>query len=209
MRASSVTGQLPAWPPAWDWAWWRLPGTLRAYIGAVPALALVLITAAAVATPWRPGEEVKFLLLLSCGAVSVVATPRFVYLQSGLMRDFLTAWVLPVAILLPPVYAMVIPAPLLALTQWRVHRGVVYRRVFSGAAIGLAYGAASVVFHAIPPSFAGTAPEGGRHALTWIAAVVVAEVTGLLLHKFLIVGAVKLSDPTARVAEVMLDREAR
>ena len=60
------------------------------------------------------------------------------------MRDFLTVWVLPVAILLPPFYAMVTPIPLLVLTQWRVHRGVVYRRVFTGAAIGLAYGAASL-----------------------------------------------------------------
>ena len=81
-----------------------------------------------------------FLVLLGCGAISVVATPRIAYLQAGLVRDFLTVWVLPVAILLPPVYAMVTPAPLLILTQWRVHRGVVYRRVFTGAAIGLAYG---------------------------------------------------------------------
>ena len=72
--------------------------------------------------------------------ISVVATPRIAYLQAGLVRDFLTVWVLPVAILLPPPYAMVTPVPLLILTQWRVHRGVVYRRVFTGAAIGLAYG---------------------------------------------------------------------
>ena len=52
----------------------------------------------------------KFLLLLGCGAISVVATPRIAHLQAGVMRDFLTAWVLPVAILLPPVYAMVIPS---------------------------------------------------------------------------------------------------
>ena len=56
-------------------------------------------------------------------------------------RDFLTAWVLPVAILLlPPVYAMLTPIPLQVLTQWRVHRGVVYRRVFTAGAISLTYG---------------------------------------------------------------------
>ena len=69
-----------------------------------------------------------------------MATPRIAYGQAGMVRDFLTVWVLPVAILLPPVYAMVTPVPLLMLTQWRVHRGMVYRRVFTGAAIGLAYG---------------------------------------------------------------------
>ena len=78
------------------------------------------------------------------------------------MRDFLTAWVLPVAILLPPVYAMVTPIPLLVLTQWRIHRGVVYRRVFTAAAIGLAYGAASLVFHAFPRPSPGAPPAPAR-----------------------------------------------
>ena len=53
-------------------------------------------------------------------------------------RDFLTVWVLPVAILLPPVYAMLTPIPLQVLTQLRVYRGVVYRRVFTVAAIACA-----------------------------------------------------------------------
>ncbi len=211
MRASSVTAS-SAWLAAGlsvrDWAWWRLPGLVRAYIGAVPVAALALVAVAASATSWRPGDLVRFLLLLSCGAVSVVVTPRVAYLESGLVRDFLTAWVLPVAILLPPVYAMVIPAPLLVLTQWRVHRGAVYRRVFTGAAIGLAYGAASLVFRAIPASFAGTALGTGTHALTWTAAVAAAELTGWFGHNALIVVAVKLSDPTARVAGIALNREA-
>jgi diguanylate cyclase (GGDEF)-like protein len=212
MRASSVTAspavRLAAGLSVRDWAWWRLPGLVRAYIGAVPVAALALTALAASATSWVPGDLVRFLLLLSCGAVSVVVTPRVAYLESGLVRDFLTAWVLPVAILLPPVYAMVIPAPLLVLTQWRVHRGAVYRRVFTGAAIGLAYGAASLVFRAIPASFAGTTLGTGTHPLTWMAAVAAAELTGWFGHNALIVVAVKLSDPTARVAGIALNREA-
>ena len=99
----------------------------------------------------------KFLLLLGCGLISVAATPRTAYVQGTLTRDFITAWVLPVAILLPPVYAMVTPIPLLVLTQWRIHKGVIFRRVFTAAAMGLAYGAASLVFHAFPASIAGPA----------------------------------------------------
>lgn len=212
MRASSVTarlaGHLAAGLSVRDWAWWRLPGALRAYVAAVPAAGLVLAAAAAAATSWPSADLVRFGLLLSCGSVSVVATQRIAYLQSGLVRDFLSAWVLPVAVLLPPVYAMVIPAPLLVLTQWRVHRGAVHRRVFTAATIGLAYGAASLVFHAIPPSLAGSTPGTGMHVLTWIAAVAVAEVTGWLLHNVLIVTAARLSDPAARVADVALNREA-
>ena len=137
-----------------DWDWWRLPRLLRAYVAVVPRPRSRV-------SPWpRPGRHgvsatLTFLLLLGCGLISVGATARVAHLQSGMVRDFLTVWVLPVAILLPPFYAMVAPIPLLAVTQWRVHRGVVYRRVFTGGAIGLAYGAASLSFHAIPSSFAG------------------------------------------------------
>jgi diguanylate cyclase (GGDEF)-like protein len=212
MRASSVTassaGRLAAGLSVRDWAWWRLPGLVRAYVGAVPVVALALVALAASATSWPPGDLARFGLLLSCGAISVVVTPRVAFLESGLVRDFLTAWVLPVAILLPPVYAMVIPAPLLVLTQWRVHRGAIYRRVFTGAAIGLAYGAASLVFRAIPASFAGSALGTGTHPLTWVVAVAAAELTGWFGHNALIVIAVKLSDPAARVADIALNREA-
>ena len=209
MRASFITGRLPAGLLVRDWAWWRLPGLLRAYVGAVSAVALALTAVAAASTSWSPDDLVKFLLLLGCGATSVVATQRVAYQQGGgLMRDFLTAWVLPVAILLPPVYAMVTPAPLLVLTQWRVHRGAVYRRVFTAAAIGLAYGAASLAFRAIPASFAGSSPGTGRHALTWTAAVAACEIAGWLIHISLIVTAVKLFDPSARLRDIALNREA-
>ena len=102
MEASSVTRRLLAGAMVRDWAWWRLPWLLRCYVGAVPLAMLVLTGYAASQTSWQSGDLVKFLVLLGCGVISVVATPRIAYLQSGLVRDFLTVWVLPVAILLPP-----------------------------------------------------------------------------------------------------------
>jgi diguanylate cyclase (GGDEF)-like protein len=208
MRASSVTRRLCAGVNVREWAWWRLPAWPRVFVGAVPLTALVAIGLAASQTSWRAADLAKFGLLLSCGMISVVATLRIAYGQGAMVRDFLTVWVLPVAILLPPFYAMVIPIPLLLLTQWRVHRGVVYRRVFTGAAIGLAYGAASLVFHAIPARMAGGALGGGGHALTWTAAVAGCEVIGWLGNTGLLVIAVKLSDRTARLADLELNREA-
>jgi diguanylate cyclase (GGDEF)-like protein len=208
MEASSATRRLRAVVMVRDWAWWRLPWPLRCYVGSVPLAALAAIGYMLPRTPWSAGDLVKFLVLLGCGAISVVATSRIAYLQAGLVRDFLTVWVLPVAILLPPVYAMVTPAPLLILTQWRVHRGVIYRRVFTAAAIGLAYGAGSIAFRALPASFAGPAIGTGAHALTWTAGVAMCEVIGWLGHHFLLVSAVKLSDPAARVALLELNREA-
>ena len=109
----------------------------------VPLVALGLACYAGSQTVWRTSDLARFLLLLGCGMVSVAATPRTAYIPGGMTRDFLTVWVLPVAILLPPVYAMLTPIPLQVLTQLRVHRGVIYRRVFTVAAIAIAYGAAS------------------------------------------------------------------
>ena len=171
-------------------------------------MALALALYAASRTTWQAAELWKFLLLLACGLISVAATPRAVYLHGGMTRDFITVWVLPIAILLPPVYAMITPIPLYLLTQWWVFRGVVYRRVFTVAAMGLCYGAASLVFRAFPDSFAGPAIGTGVHALTWTLAVAVCEVVGGRGHNVLIAIAIKLTDPAVRLRELELNREA-
>ena len=208
MEASSVTRRPLRYAVVRDWAWWQLPSLLRAYVGAVPFTAFVMIVFAASQTTWTAPDLLKFLLLLVCGMVSVAATPRVAYLKAGVTRDFLTAWVLPVAILLPPVYAMLTPIPLQVLTQWRVHKGVVYRRVFTAGAISLTYGAASLLFRQFPDSFAGSSIGSGTHAITWVLAVAVCELIGGFGHKFLIMAAIKLSEPAVRLAELLLNREA-
>ena len=208
MEASSVTRRLLASADVRNWAWWQLPWLLRVYVGSVPVIAIVLIGYAASQTAWSLADLEKFLLLLGCGLISVAATPRTAYTQGALVRDFITVWVLPVAVLLPPVYAMVAPIPLLVLTQWRIHRGVIYRRAFTATAMGLAYGLASVVFHAVPASVAGPSIGTGIHVLTWTLMVAACEILGGRGHNALIVLAVKLSDPTIKLAEQELSREA-
>ncbi len=208
MEASSITRRVVAWADFRNWAWWQLPWPLRSYVGLVPVTAFALIGYAASQTTWHSGDLVKFLLLLGCGLISVAATPRIAYTQGALVRDFITVWVLPVAILLPPVYAMVAPIPLLAMTQWVIHRGVVHRRVFTACAMGLAYGAASVVFRAFPASLAGPSLGRGSHVLTWTLVVAICEILGGRGHNALIVLAVKISDPTIRLADQELSREA-
>ncbi len=208
MEASSVTRRPFGYAVVRDWAWWQLPPVLRSYVGAVPVVAFVMIVFAASRTIWTAPDLLEFLLLLACGVVSVAATPRVAYVTPGVTRDFLTAWVLPVAILLPPVYAMLTPIPLQVLTQWRVHKGVVYRRVFTAGAISLTYGAASLLFRQFPDSFAGGSIGSGAHAITWVLAVAICELVGGFGHKFLIMAAIKLSDPSVKLPELALNREA-
>jgi diguanylate cyclase (GGDEF)-like protein len=208
MKASSLTRRLLPRAAVRDWAWWRLGWLLKGYVGAVTLAYVVLTCFAASQTTWTGSDLWKFALLLGCGLVSVAATPRVAYLQGGMTRDFITVWVLPIAILLPPFYAMVTPIPLYVLTQFWVFRGIVYRRVFTVGAIGLCYGAASLVFRAFPASFAGPAIGTGVHALTWAVAVAISEQVGRRGHQALIIGGIKLSNPTARLAEQELNREA-
>ncbi|MFY9930412.1 MAG: GGDEF domain-containing protein [Streptosporangiaceae bacterium] len=208
MKASSIARRLQARAVIRDWAWWQLDWPLRCYIGVVPAVGVGLACYAAAQTTWHAADLWKFLLLLTCGLVSVSVTPRIAYAPGMMTRDFIAVWMLPVAILLPPVYAMVTPIPLVILTQMHVFRGVVYRRVFTVAAMGLCYGAASLVFRAFPASFAGHSIGTGLHALTFTLAVAICEVVGGRGHHLLIVGGIKLSDPTVRLAELELNREA-
>jgi len=208
MEASSATRRLLARAGFRNWAWWQLPGVLRVYVAIVSATAFALTIFAATQTSWRVTDLGKFGLLLGAGLISVAATSRIAYVKGGMTRDFITVWVLPIAILLPPIYAMAAPLPLYALTQMRVHRGVIYRWVFTVAAIALGYGGASLLFRAFPASFAGGAIGGGLHALTWALAVASCEIVGGRGHNGLILAAVKLSDPTVSLADLELNREA-
>ena len=207
MNASSVTRGLLARAAFWTWAWWKLPVVLRCYVGVLPVAAVALAGFTASQTSWHVSDLETFLLLLGCGLASVAATPRIAYLQGGMTRDFITVWVLPVAIVLPPVFAVVTPIPLLMLTQWRVHKGVLYRRVFTAAAMGLAYGAASLVFRQFPASFAGPTIGTGVHAVTWTVAVLICEIVGGRGHGVLIMAAVKLSDPSVKLTKQLLTKE--
>jgi diguanylate cyclase (GGDEF)-like protein len=64
------------------------------------------------------------------------------------------------------------------------------------------------VFRAFPASFAGGSIGTGLHALTWAVAVALAEQVGRRGHQALIVGGIKLTDPTVRFADLEFNREA-
>lgn len=208
MQASSLTSSPRMGGTARDWPWWRLPPRLRWFVATPPVLALAAICFEATRTQWQGSDLVKFSLLMSCGMISVASTPRIMYSYPGVVRDFSSVWVLPTAIVLPPLYAALMPIPMYAIAHWCVHRGVLHRTVFTAASISLTYASASWVFRSFPPSIAGSAVGSGWHALTWAAAAVAAGLVGSRGHHFLIVSAVKLSDPAVRIRDIELSRQA-
>jgi diguanylate cyclase (GGDEF)-like protein len=168
----------------------------------------VLIGVTATFTNWSVSDLVTFLILMCCGMVSAAFTPRMMYKFPGLTRDFSTVWVIPIAILLPPVYAMLAPIAFFATLHVCVHRGVPHRTVFTAASVSLPYAAVSEMFRWFPASFAGPHVGTGFHALTWALAVAGCEALAGRWQHFLIVGAVKLSDPKVRMREMDLSWQA-
>ena len=187
---------------------WDLREPLRSYVVAVPVLYVAALTFASLNMTWRIRPALVFLALVACGVAATEATRGVREPQGTMSRDLQSVWYLAIAITLPPFYALAAPIPLAIHKLWRTPRMLIYRRVFSHAAIGLAYGLASVVFHAVPETIAGPAPGDGLHALSWVGVVAACGMLGVVINGGSVLVAIRLSDPDARVRDLIGSRES-
>jgi diguanylate cyclase (GGDEF)-like protein len=157
---------------------------------------------------WEPLGTLSYLALLGCGIIAIESTRSVKEVKGTVGRDLQTVWYLAIAISLPPAYAFLAPIPLTAYRLWRVRRVFAYRRVFSNATISLAYGTASVVFHAIPANLAGQTPGASLHVITWTALAACCGALAWLINNGLILGAITLADPEARIRDLFGNRQA-
>jgi len=191
-----------------DWPLWQLPGRLQVLVVGVVTAYCAAVCAGVAVTRFEAGQLWLFGLVLVCGAVSVELTRRAGE-PGGVDRDVYAIWDLPAALLLPPVYVMLVPIPRMLLTQARIRQTVLHRRAYTAAAVGLAYGAASVVFHAAAPSLGVGAGTGtGAPALLWMMLVAGCGLLRLVLNDGLIVAAVKGMAPQTRVLSEFTRAEA-
>ncbi len=193
-----------------DWAIWRLPRWLIAFLLAVVVADLAAIAVAAAVTTITPGNLALFGLLLGCTAVAVELS-RKTGEQGGMMKDVHGVWELPVAILLPPLYALIVPIARVALTQLRVRHAPPHRRVFTAAAVGLSYGAASLTFHGLAGAVgvkAAAVPGTLGHDTVWTLLVVLSALIKLVLNKAMIMTAIKGTSPSASLRQTQLTRES-
>ena len=188
------------------WPFWELPRRVVIFISAVTAIYVTVIGFAVATTP------LVLLDLLLCGALmlctaATVELTRRAGENAGVIRDVYAVWELPLAILLPPVYALVVPAFRFALTQYRIRRVPLYRRVFSSAGVGLSYACASVVFHAVTGEGLDTtaAPRVGA---AWVLAVALAGAVQWTVNAALLLPAIKGADPAVRIRDMILARES-
>jgi GGDEF domain-containing protein len=101
-----------------------MPLPLIGYVLSVVACYLALFGWEAARTPRNAADLALFAALMCCGEICVEATRRLGQ-PTGVTRGLLSAWWLPVALLLPPVYALAAPARtdaktgLLNVTAWQ------------------------------------------------------------------------------------------
>jgi diguanylate cyclase (GGDEF)-like protein len=187
-----------------------MPASLIVYVLVVLACDMALIGWELAGTPPRTGDVLLFGALLAA-AVTCIEAMRRLGQPSGVSRDLLSAWWLPIALLLPPLYALLAPFAVGAVLYARARRIPVYRRVFSSAALGLAGAATSATFHLIIPNAVLAGPAGNARAwlirpsvvLTAIACAVVFAV----VNSFTVAVAAHLADPDEPIRKMLWDRE--
>jgi diguanylate cyclase (GGDEF)-like protein len=204
-RSATNRGDLPR--PLFGWPLLTQPVVVIGYVCAVAVLHLALVIEQGVHTPLRPHHLATFGALLACGAVCIEASRRL-SMPAGVARDLLSAWWLPVALLLPPCYALLMPIPLQVLLQFRVRRTLLYRRVVVTFALGLAGAAASVMFHLVVPD-----PLNG--AVDWVVEIpsalpmaIGSAVAFIVVNTGLVAVAARSAAPETRWREVLWNRES-
>jgi diguanylate cyclase (GGDEF)-like protein len=189
------------------WPVWELPRQLILYIFAVTTAYLAAVGLGGATTRYRLSDVLLFGALLICIAATVELTKRTGE-NAGVTKDVYAVWELPIAILLPPLYALLAPLVQYALTQWRVRRVPVHRRAFTAAAVGLSYGLASLAFHQIASQqVTGRVLGSSAHVSLWLAAVAVATLLRWVANQALVLPAVKSADPCLRIRDMLFARE--
>ncbi|MBW8484201.1 sensor domain-containing diguanylate cyclase [Actinomadura parmotrematis] len=183
------------------------PSLLGGYVPTVVAVHLALIVVALPRTAPHLDDLLTFGALLACGAVCIEASRRL-GMPAGVARDLLSAWWVPVALLLPPLYALLIPIPLQVLLQFRVRRTLLYRRVLVTAALGLSGAAASVVFHSVVPESRAGAPGWVVEGWPGIPLAVACAALFAVLNTLIVAVAAHAAGPEATWRDVLWNRES-
>jgi len=188
------------------WPIWGLAPGLRTYIIVVLFAYLITIGLAA-RVGLGSGRDLALLAaLVACSAATIEVTRRTGD-SAGAGKDIQAVWALPIAVLLPPIYALTVPILRMALEQWRIRRVPLHRRAFTAAVIGLSYGIGSLAFHTVTGSALASAVAPGNHTAAWISAVALAGVLQWGVNVGMMLPPWKASDPATRIRDIVWTRE--
>jgi diguanylate cyclase (GGDEF)-like protein len=193
-------------PRVREWAVWSLPRPLLALWSVVTCLYLAWITLGATKFHFRLSDMVLFAALLACGAFSVEMARRASE-PAGVVKDVYAVWELPVVFLLPGLYALIVPAIRLTLTQWRVRRAPAYKRVYTVAAIGIAYGCARMVYIGLLPAHVDPRAYLWSHTEMWLIAAGCGALAQWAINQGLIAAVFRLENPAASIKHALFAKE--
>lgn len=196
----------PRWAPWSGWTLWEMSPWVSGFVVAVVAAYAVVIAIAAVFGPFHLSHAALFAVFVALSLLSIELT-RNTGEPAGTVKYVYGVWQLPIAILLPPIYALVAPIANLAFIQWRVRKTLIHRRVFTSAALGLSYGAASLAYHLLAARLPWLSPGPGAHWLSWVLVVAACGALQWAINSGVVMTAVKGSDRSASVRKLMFSRE--
>jgi len=129
--------------------------------------------------------------------------------QDRVSRDLTSAWLLPIALLLPPAYVMVAVIGPSVHLYTRVWRGQPIKRVYSVAVLGLAYGAASQVHRELlqTTTVSGLTAAQLTHGAESVIALVAGLATYWCVNVVLINAVVRLATGGPAFRNFFKDRE--
>lgn len=178
-----------------EWPFWDLPPRLRAYIGAVVALAAGLTVWQAWARLPTISQFAVLGMFLACGVIVAETSRGFLRgVANQFRQDLNSVWKLPVLFLLPPFFALI--APIFFVLYWSrsvKRRTAQYRQVFSIATLSVGDGLASIFFHA--------AVNGHSSVAAWVAMALVAALVSRAWN-LLLVGVVLWMTQPEKVREL-------
>jgi diguanylate cyclase (GGDEF)-like protein len=189
-----------------SWRLWAGPPAASCYIVALTLAWLAAVAVGLATTTARLDHALTFALLVACGAAAIEATRRLGE-PAGPSKDLLSAWWLPIAFVLPPVYSLLAPVVLMALSHLRLGTGPWYRRITSVAAIGLAFWSASWAFHLVSTTSRTLELAAGLQALAWTGTALLCAVLATFANSALIGIAVSASSPEVTLRGLVLDTD--
>ena len=129
--------------------------------------------------------------------------------QDRVSRDLMAVWLLPIALLLPPAYVMVAVVVLRSYLYARVWRAQLLKNAYTTAALGLAYGGASLVHRVVLHATMDTNVTASQFTRGGIAAVslILAVATYWVANAILVAAVVVLTAGADAVRTFLQDRE--
>jgi hypothetical protein len=184
------------------------PLRLRLLLTAMAAAAAAATGTAAASTAVHAADLELYAVLIACGLASWRAprqAGKAARPQNALVADLAEAWMLPAAILLPPLYALLAPVPVLVLKQWR-HRVIAYRWFYSLTVSSLAYGAVSALAHAAARPAAGHLIPPGTTLASWTLLILTCGLLAEAATGASILAAIKTAVPATRLLPLTTNR---